>query len=361
MAHTPSRRALLTGFAASPILTAFGAGGLAKDAGVERRPPTSGGRLVGAAVRMDQIEADAALRRTLLSDCASVTPEIHMKWDALQPAADTWRTGPADALVGFADRHGLLVRGHTLLWDQSTPAWARERMLETRDRSVLDRYFDAVLGRYDTVGEWDVVNEPIDTENGARDGLRANTFLRSYGRGYIDHALRRARQAAPRARLMINDFSFDYDNPVEARRRAALLRLIERLRSDGAPLDGIGVQAHLDLSKGPLRPEILQPFLREIAGFGLSIAITELDVKEDDLTVSIVERDQRVADEVRRYLDIVLDEPAVQGVTTWGLSDAHSWLRDPGAEGLALNRGLPYDADLRPKPMHAAIRRSLTA
>ncbi|MGZ9114967.1 MAG: endo-1,4-beta-xylanase, partial [Brevundimonas sp.] len=156
----------MTGFAASPILTAFGAGGLATEAGVARRPSTPGGRLFGAAVRMDQIEADPDLRRTLLSDCASVTPEIHMKWDSLQPSADAWRTGPADALVAFADRHGLLVRGHTLLWDQSTPAWARERMLATRDPSIVDRYFDAVLGRYDTVVEWDVVNEPIDTENG---------------------------------------------------------------------------------------------------------------------------------------------------------------------------------------------------
>lgn len=361
MALPPSRRALLTALAATPILSGFGLSSPAGKPDASRRAAVPGDRYLGAAVRMDQIEADPTLQRALLADCASVTPEIHMKWDSLQPAPGSWRTGPADALVAFADRHGLLVRGHTLLWEQSTPAWARARMLETRDPAILDRYFDAVLGRYEKVVEWDVINEPIDVEAGARDGLRANTFLRAYGAGYIGHALHRARRAAPNARLMINDYSFDYDNPVEAGRRSALLRLLERLRATETPLDGIGIQAHLDLSKGPLRPEILRPFLREIAGFGLDISITELDVKEDDQSLPIAERDQRVADEVRRYLDIVLDEPAVRGVTTWGLSDTHSWLQRPGAEGAALNRGLPYDADFRPKPMRAAIHGSLTA
>jgi endo-1,4-beta-xylanase len=104
---------------------------------------------------------------------------------------------------------------------------------------------------------------------------------------------------------------------------------------------------------------------------GLSIMVTELDVKESNYVAPASVRDQLVADETRRYLDAVLDEPAVKGVTTWGLSDRHSWLevtaadykRFPGAwshpgEGPGLNRGLPYDSDLRPKPMYDAIIRA---
>jgi len=40
--------------------------------------------------------------------------------------------------------------------------------------------------------------------------------------------------------------------------------------------------------------------------------VTELDVKEHDRSLSIRERDRRVADEARRYLDIAMDEPAVK-------------------------------------------------
>ena len=55
--------------------------------------------------------------------------------------------------------------------------------------------------------------------------------------------------------------------------------------------------------------------------------ISELDVKEYQYVLSVEQRDARVADETRRYLDVALGQPAVRGVTTWGLSDRHSWLR----------------------------------
>ena len=55
----------------------------------------------GAAVRIDQIEADPRLAEAVLRDCASLTPEIDMKWDALQPAPGEWRTAAADGLVAF--------------------------------------------------------------------------------------------------------------------------------------------------------------------------------------------------------------------------------------------------------------------
>ena len=104
---------------------------------------------------------------------------------------------------------------------------------------------------------------------------------------------------------------------------------------------------------------------------GLSIFVTELDVKESDYVASAEERDRLVADETRRYLDVVLSERAVVGVTTWGLSDRHSWLevtledyaRFAGAwadgDGPGLNRGLPLDSSMRPKPMFFAIRDAL--
>jgi endo-1,4-beta-xylanase len=84
----------------------------------------------------------------------------------------------------------------------------------------------------------------------------------------------------------------------------------------------------------------------------------------------MVDRDMMVADEVNRYLDILLDAAPVKGVSTWGISDRHSWLevteedyaRFPGAwqgdTGPGLNRGLPYDAAMRPKMMYAAIAKA---
>lgn len=358
-----NRRALLFGMAATPGLAAMGFGRPARGAMTASlsTAATEKGRYFGTAVRIDQIEANPRLRQAVLNDCGFLTPEIHMKWNALQPARDQWTPGPADGLVRFAQANNLRVRGHALLWHKSTPQWAEAEIARERDWSTVGRYIEAVAGRYrDHVEEWDVVNEPIDAD-GSTDGLRDNVFMRSYGSSYIARALEAARAAAPKARLAINDYSFEYDNSTEQVRRTAFLKLLEKLKAAGTPLDSVGLQAHLDLSKGPLKPGILKPFLAEIAGMGLDIAITELDVNEHDRRLSLRERDARVADEVRRYLDIVLDEPKVKGVTTWGLSDEHSWLQAAGARGAALNRGLPYDAVLEPKPMHRAIHASLLA
>lgn len=314
------------------------------------------GRYFGAAVRFDQIAGNERLRDAVLRDCSSITPEIHMKWDALRPSPDRWTPGPADDLIAFARQNGLKVRGHALIWEQSTPAWAKAAIAGA-DWAVVRQHFEGVIGRFgDDILEWDVVNEPIDAH-----GLRETTFFKAYGPDYVARALTTARELAPRAKLVINDYSFEYDNPVEDARRASFLRLLRELRRADVPLDGVGLQAHLDLGKGALRRETLAPFLTAIADLGLEISVTELDVREHDLSLSLAERDRRVAEEVSRYLDIVMDQPAVTGVTTWGLSDSHSWLQPSGARGANLNRGLPYDAALAPKPMREALRSRLAA
>lgn len=368
-----SRRQVMAMAATAPIIAHMSGAAVAmteiEAAGVEAGRPESlrhaaelAGRFFGAAARIDQIESDPALKALMLKDCAAVTPEIHLKWDSLQYNEGAYNFAPADGLVAFAVRHGLEVRGHTLLWDQSTPRWAKRKLTREKDWDLIARYFRDVLGRYaGQVGTWDVINEPIDSQNG-QDGLRTNTFFRAFGPSYIARALHEARRHAPQARLVLNEYGFDYDNSVEEDRRRLFLRLIEQLRRDGAPLDGVGVQAHLDLSKGPFKPSILRGFLKELAGFDLEIVITELDVKEDNKRASLAERDRRVADEAASYLAVALEEPAVRGVVTWGLSDRHSWLQDQSrglpspSEAPRLNRGLPYDAALTRKDMYWALR-----
>ena len=85
----------------------------------------------------------------------------------------------------------------------------------------------------------------------------------------------------------------------------------------------------------------------------------------------MAQRDRQVADATARYLDVALAQSAVRGVTTWGLSDRHSWLqvtpadlaRYPGGwrdgSSPGVNRGLPFDTAMRRKPMYHAIANAL--
>ena len=43
---------------------------------------------------------------------------------------------------------------------------------------------------------------------------------------------------------MINEFSLEYENPVDQARRRAVLALLESIRRRGLPLDAFGIQGH---------------------------------------------------------------------------------------------------------------------
>lgn len=314
-----------------------------------RSAASSRGIYFGAAVQSAAL-GDGRFRSSVERDCSVITPEWAMKWDSLAPTRN-YNFDEMDQLAAFASRNGLGIRGHTLLWHKSVPRWAEAAMASTRDWALIEDHFAKVIGRYGgRVREWDVVNEPIEPDHGGR-GLRHNQFFKAFGADYIERALVTARSRSS-GRLMINEYGLEYNSGYEGQRRLSLLRLLEHLKSRGAPIDAVGLQAHLDLRKGTVYRDGIYGLVRDIGNMGLDVVITELDVVEANTGISIERRDMLVADETRRYLDIVMGFNNVLGINTWGLSDSHSWLRTQRGAG---NRGLPYDRDWQAKPMHDAI------
>ncbi|QNA83289.1 endo-1,4-beta-xylanase [Sphingomonas sp. So64.6b] len=332
--------------------------------------PLRAGRF-GTAVRPDQLVEASPLRDAITADCDLIVPEYHGQWSAVEwRRGDPWY-GNYDAITEFASAHGKRVRGHSLIWEQMTPDWAREEMRDKGDWRTIERHFATLLSRYrGTIGEWIVVNEMIDTENGHGD-MRRTGFQRAYGNDYVRRALETAHGFDPGARLMINDYSLCHDNPVDEARRIALLKLVERLKHDGAPLHLVGLQGHLELAKGKLPQARLARFLAELAAMEVEISITELDVLEADRTLPVAQRDRNVADAITALLDVALDQPALTSVVTWGLSDRDSWLQDCAPQTKEaqtctpvdcgrLNRGLPYDGEMAAKPVREVLGRAMT-
>lgn len=351
-----TRRAVLGIAAAATALAASGR--TASPSGLDAIAQ-SGGRRFGAATRTGFIETEADFAAALRAECGILTPEISGKWGAIQPEPDTWHFAALDALVEIAGQWGSGVHGHALLWHGSLPRHAASEMKKSGHWAIVEAYFDRVLMRYrNRITRWDVINEPV----GYDDDLRPSPFLSAFGPDYIPRALTAARDRAPGAILCINEIDLEADDDLRGKRRLRLLRLAEKLLSSGVPLDAIGLQGHLKLSER-LSPQYRR-FVEEIAALGLSVFVTEMDVQENDLKLPVAVRDQRVADATWRFLEAVLASPAATSVTTWGLSDRHSWLRrdekvpdhrleaDPWT---AINRGLPLDGRMRPKPMYDAI------
>jgi endo-1,4-beta-xylanase len=331
------------------------------------------GLYFGTAVQMEQLQGEDDLREAVLRECSIFTPEVALNWASLEPARGQLTLARMDDLATFTSNQSKKLQGHNLLWHRTVPRWGADMLRGERNWRPINLFFASVIPRYaEVISGWNVVNEPIDVGQRS-DGLRNNVFLEVFGPDYIRRALEEARAFAPHAQLFISDYSLEYDFPVEAERRRLFLKLVEGLKKAGAPLDGVGLQSHLDLAKGSISTSAVSAFVAELRQLGLTVAVTELDVKEVSYTAPRQVRDTLVGDGVRRYLDVVLANPSVVGVTTWGLSDRHSWLditatdyaRFPEAwangDGPGVNRGLPFDTSMQPKPMYLAIEQAIRA
>jgi len=325
------------------------------DSGLARIARTNG-LFYGAAVNSAPLTA-SDFSKAVIRDADVIVPEWEMKWGAIEKVRGDRQYGTSQRIVHFAKAHGLSVRGHALVWHRNIPAWAVEA-LNNKEYAVMQRHVRSMVANFGAVRDWDVVNEAIEPTHDRSDNLRRSPFLTALGPDYIGEAFRSARAESPGARLVYNDFGFEYEIDTHRARRRALIRLLERLKTTSVPIDAVGLQAHLVTRGLKFDPAAYAAFLKEIADLDLKIIITELDIQDTDLPASIGERDRILADETGRYLDAVLAQPAVIGVVTWGLSDRHTWLNsDPKAkrpDGLP-SRPLPLDDRMERKPMWSAI------
>lgn len=325
--------------------------------------------IYGAAARYEQLMFDPDFADRLTEEASILVPEWELKWTAgdktLRPGPNTFDFPAPDAMAKFAQERGLLLRGHTLIWHDSLPQWFDEFVTPQNAQQVLTHHIETVAGRYaGQMHSWDVVNEAIayDPRKSRRaDRLRLTPWLKFLGPEYIDLAFRTAAAADPKALRVYNDFGLDYNTPRDTAKRAAVLQLLRQLKAQGTPIDALGIQAHLRGDATEFNPQVLRQFLKDVAALDLKILITELDVADDQLPPAVEVRDRIVAGAYEDYLSVVLDEPAVIAVITWGLSDRYTYLSEfhPRADGLPV-RPLPLDQDLKPKLAWNAIARAIT-
>ncbi len=308
---------------------------------------------------------DPQYRAVMTAECGLLVCENEMKWYALRPDATSFQFGPADRLVAFAEANHMAVRGHNLLWQRPDyfPKWFASFDLGARPASTLERllvsHIHAVCGYYgDRVISWDVVNETIDHDTGK---MRDTVFTQYLGPEVIDIAFAAAREAAPHAQLVYNDYmGWEAGNE---RHRDGVLQLLSDLKTRKAPVDALGVQSHIGADNpdkfdgfGKSQPTQWRAFLDGVTGLGFDLAITEFDVNDLGLPTDVAARDKGVADYARAYLDLMLSYPQLKDVLVWGVVDKYSWLQDlkPRPDGTP-KRPTPYDGDYQPKAFRTAI------
>lgn len=365
-----TRRELLAGAAAlaacSPLPTR--ATGSLSTAGLADHARRSG-RYFGAAVKSRLLREDIAFRTAVTRECDMVVEEYELKRNTTEPKRGQYDFSGADQIVGFAQEHDMRVRGHALVWYAANPDWLEPALEQANDREkqrLMTGYIDAAMPRYaGRIAEWDVVNEPLEPNEGRADGMRGNSmWMKAMGEQYIDIAFHHARETDPKAELFLTDFGLEQDSPRCERRRTAMLKLLDRLMARGVPIDAIGIQGHLKPYKEGFNQDQFAHFLRQLNGYGLKLEITEFDVADKGGPPNPDKRDQEVAAVTRAFLDVALDNPAMTAILCWGLSDRYSWLSNfpeykwPNGQ---LSRVLPLDERMTRKPMWDAIAAAFDA
>lgn len=329
------------------------------------------GIIYGAAGRYPDFVLNPKLAACYAQECALLVPEWSFKWfiewypkwpvpnHPLRPSPDSFDFTAADWMAKFAQTHNLLFRGHPLIWQVSLPPWFKETVNRQNAEKFMVEHIQTVAGHYaGKMHSWDVVNEAINIYEGHPDALQTSPWLEFLGSDYIELAYRVAAQADPNALLVYNDFGLEYDDADSDKKRAAVLKLLERLKSKGTPIHALGIQSHLSGS-ATNNYKKLRKFLSDVASLGLQIMITELDVKDEELPSDITVRDRIIAKVYEDFLSVVLDEPAVKTIITWGLSDGYTYHTDfhPRSDGIPV-RPLPLGTDLKPKLAWNAIARA---
>lgn len=320
--------------------------GLAADGRTLRGLAAAKGLVFGTAAASYELK-DADFPPVLVREAGQIVPEYEMKRAALEPQPGRYDFAALDTLFGFARRNGLTLRGHPLVWYYANPPWLMEALAARRDEALMTGHIQTVLKRY-PLSSVDVVNEAILPDGS---GLRPSPWLTAFGPRYLDMAFAAARAASPATRLVYNDFGCE-QGPNDAF-RAAQLNLLDGMLARGAPLDALGLQSHLTAFGKRVDQQKLRRFLEEVRGRGLDVLVTELDVDDTGGPSDAAARDRAVADETRRFLDVVLDFPNTRAVLTWNLSDRY--VDPPDAWRLKLTgwryRKTPLDAALARKPM----------
>ncbi len=347
-----------------------------------REAARASGMLIGTAVRPAQL-SEAAYSSTLAREFNMLEPEDALKWEVVHPGRDSFDFSQADQIVDFAARHGMKVRGHTLVWHRQNPKWLTEGKYTSAELSeILEHHIKTVVGHYrGKVFAWDVVNEAFDelhpgelrstiwrdqpgialaasselraSSTPARPQLAAHSSQQPYA--YIEQCFRWAHEADPQALLFYNEAEAETMNP----KSDAIYAMVRDFRTRGVPIDGVGSQMHI----ANLRADVasISANIKRFTDLGVQVHITEMDVALPvyaDGTASAEDLQQQ-AEIYRQIAGACLSYRGCTAIQTWGFTDKYSWIGSHSrhTQGAALL----FDRNYRAKPAHEALRNTLAA
>uniref|UniRef100_A0A7N0ZWT2 GH10 domain-containing protein n=2 Tax=Kalanchoe fedtschenkoi TaxID=63787 RepID=A0A7N0ZWT2_KALFE len=267
----------------------------------------SGRPLAGANVSLHQNELNfpfgCAINKHILANTAyqnwfssrfkHTTFEDELKWYATEKTQGQEDYADADALLQFAKKNGVSVRGHNIFWNdpKMQPSWVPSLAPEQL-RAAADKRMNSVVSRFKgQVIHWDVVNE----------NLHFKFFEDKLGADFSAKAFQAAHQLDSGPIKFLNEYNTLEQKGDADATPANYLKKLKEMPS-GVPL-GIGLEGHFDA------PDIayMRSALDTLAAANLPIWITELDVANTNQ-----------AEGLEQIINEATAHPAIRGIVIWG-------------------------------------------
>lgn len=286
---------------------------------------------------------------------ADNTPNWYFLGGGLRPSANSYRFDELDQVYEFAEDHKMPVQAHHYVWGEEKwlPDWLKNGTYSQQQLMDLIRdHIHTVGKRYSgRTAEWTVVNEAF-TRNQHIYGLRDWWADRTGGIAYIDQAFIWAREADPKSKLILNDFQNEGKNDTSD----AMYAYVKDAKARGIPIDGIGMQMHIDGTHPTPKDEVVSN-MRRFGELGVDVYVTEFDVNMNDVPAA----DAKTKDEMEgkiyyEMLRACIESKVCHSFAILGITDDETWYN---YMGLSDPRPLPFDRDYNPKPAYFQLRRAL--
>ena len=288
---------------------------------------------------------------------ADNTPNWYFTDGGLRPTETTYNFKQMDEVVAYAQTHKMPVEAHHLLWgeDKWLPEWLKNgNYSESQLATITQDHIANVAGRYKgKIKQWSVVNEAFTRgqhTNGLSDWWADHT---GGGTKYIDQAFLAARQADPQAKLILNDFNNEQYNPVSD----AMFEYIKDAKVRGIPIDGIGMQMHIDGTHAPDKVEVIANMQR-FAALGIGVYVTEFDANMSAVPADNATKDKIAGNIYYNMMRACIESKVCHSFALLGITDKETWYNYMGSSTVGA-RPLMFDEEYRPKQAYYSFRTAL--
>jgi endo-1,4-beta-xylanase len=286
------------------------------------------------------------------SQYSFITIDGEAQWISLRPSPARYNYTGVDKLMAFAQKNHMPIQIHHLVWGEEKflPAWLKNgRYSQGQLLNILHDGITNVVGRYKgKVAEWTVVNEAFTRSRhiyGLHDWWGEHT---GGSTSYIDDSFIWAHQADPNAKLLLNDFDDETENSVSN----AAYAYIKAAKARGVPIDGIGMQMHINAANPPSKAAVIKNMQR-FGALGVPTYVTEFDVNVNLVKGSNTYKNQLESQITYTIVRACVESKSCVSFDEFGISDRESlikWL------GHIDSHSFLFDSRYRPKPSFYAFR-----